>query len=84
MGEALINAQILRLAEEKDANRPDKCRNCRNFKMLSATKGECRINPPQLDLIQDGPQSFRRITNFPLTEPSDWCGQHKPNVEEQQ
>lgn len=45
--------------------------------------GECRLNPPMINLIaadslQPGRQNLQKLCVWPATTSAQWCGQHKP------
>ncbi|HSR67378.1 MAG TPA: hypothetical protein VLU25_05505 [Acidobacteriota bacterium] len=60
------------------------CSNCRFWHRIARTRmgalqGECRIHPPA---VYPGPEfQADRLTLWPRTDGSDWCGEHQPKAQ---
>lgn len=48
------------------------CKNCRWWVRFRGNRGECRFFPPF------GRTGTLTASTWPLTKPTEWCGQFKP------
>lgn len=78
--EARLNGEKVQAAKDRWDSKTTTCSNCKFFKMLGATKGECRFNPPEAALIPSGPNQMSRACYWPYTEPGDWCGKYEADL----